>query len=114
MTQSRISFTLFVLLGLFTNVLLASEPFYELSIPDDISHIRIKDNKYDNFATMRFATKVSPAKILAFYQSQLKKPLTITKFKDTTIISFTLNDVKKMISITNYIGVADVVLQSDK
>ncbi len=91
-----------------------AEYFYGLPIPENIDQIEIKDGQYANFATMRFATQANPEAILAFYQARLSQPLNISRFKDITIISLDINQVKKMISITNYSGLADVVLQSDK
>ena len=91
-----------------------ADDFYALPIPDDIHNIKVKNGQYASFSTMRFSTKVSPKKITDFYKEQLTQTLSISQFKNTTIISLEIDHVKKMISITNYLGVADVVLQSDK
>lgn len=91
-----------------------ADDFYGLPIPDNISHIKVKDGQYDTFATMRFATEVSPKIISDFYKERLTQSLSISTFKNTTIIHIEIDKVKKLISITNYLGIADVVLQSDK
>ncbi len=90
--------------------------FYGMPIPDNIDQIEVDDSPYNTLAKMRFATREKPAVIEAYYREKLKSDATIQarRFQKTKILSFTQSGVNKMISITDYSGLADVILQSDK
>lgn len=90
------------------------EAFYTLPIPSDAKHIVINDKPFAKLATMRFATQSSPKTIIAFYQERIKAPMSERKFKNTQIFTFERNQQDMMISVTNYMGLADVVLQVQK
>ncbi len=90
--------------------------FYGMPIPDNIDQIEVDDSPYNTLAKMRFATREKPAVIEAYYREKVKADSTIQarQFQKTKILSFTQSGVNKMISITDYSGLADVILQSDK
>jgi hypothetical protein len=109
------NFCLLLLLKLSTQVM-AGDTFHALPLPAPIYHIEINESEFSPFATMRFATQQSPEAILAFYQKHLGNEfdLSVRRFQKTIIIAVEIEHVKKMISITDYSGLADVVLQSDQ
>ena len=88
--------------------------FYDIPIIDGAKHIEKKDLDYEELATLRYATELSPRKVIAFYQQKITAEMNLRKFKQTTILSYKNNGLSRMISITNYYGVADVVIQVQK
>ena len=110
---------LFILLLTFSSLSFShadSGTFYGIPIPERIDQIEVDDSPHHNLATMRFATREKPAAVEAYYREHLivDDSIKSRRFKKTKILSFTQQGVNKMISITDYSGLADVILQSDK